>query len=91
MFAIALHGVGRHGNDVGSFSAWPLLVNPTCAFKAVHLWHLDIHQHDIVCLPLEGLKHFETVVGHIDPIPQAFEDGERDALIHQIVFGEQQA
>ncbi len=65
-FPISFHGVRRHGDD------WqrPVLLlgtYTTARFKAIHDWHAQVHQNDIVRNAdlLQALQGFQAVFHHI--------------------------
>ena len=59
-FPVALHGVGRHRNDINRLGAVGLFQQPDLprGFVTIHLRHLAIHQNHVVAGALDGLKRF---------------------------------
>ena len=85
--AVALHRVGRHRDDPRSPVSGPASGDLPRGFEPVHLWHLDVHQHEIVRLPLDGLDGFETVGRDVGAVSHLLEQAERQLLVHDIVLG----
>ncbi len=75
--AVALHGVGGHGNDPRSLFGRPVLVDTARGLQAVELGHLHIHQHNIVVLAGQRVEHLQTVASHIRAVAQPPERQER--------------
>ena len=57
--------------------------------ESVQLGHLDVHQDDVVLLPLESLQRFAAVPHDVSVVAEPIEQGERNLLVHRIVLGEQ--
>src|SRR5881392_2019939 len=58
--ALPAERVGREGND----RECPALRQATDlrrGLEPVHLWHLDVHEHDVVALPGHGVHGFAPV------------------------------
>ena len=66
--AIALHGVGRHGDDPRATHVGPAPVDLAGGLEAVHLRHLHVHQNHVVRLPLDGVDRLEPVGRHVGAV-----------------------
>ena len=90
--AIAVHGVGRHGDDRQIRSQRGSPANQAGGFEAVEHGHLDVHQHQIVVgSRIQFRQRLPAVVGDIDVISLLAQNRQHHFLIHQIVFHQQQA
>jgi hypothetical protein len=88
--AIALHGVGRHGDDGHMFARLPLaLSQQPRGGEAVQLRHLHVHQHEVEGFAGECVQRFAAVVRNDGVVAQAFEQLERDLLVDGTVLGQQ--
>ncbi len=92
-FAVALHRVGGHRHDpdrlrpaLGWGRAGPDLAG---CLQAVHLGHLDVHQHEVVRESLDGLDGLDAVRGDIGAVAERFEDEQCDLLVDGVVLGQQ--
>jgi len=59
-FSILLHRVRGHGDDVRLAFVGNALADGPCRLQAIHLRHLQIHQHQIIWLPLDGFDRLES-------------------------------
>ena len=66
-----------------------LRANCECGLEAVHVGHLNVHQHQVERLRLGGRNCFAAVVGHDDLMSAALKQGDRQFLIVEAVFGQQ--
>ena len=73
----------------GRDSVGPALADAARGVEAVHLGHLDVHQHDVVGLPLERLERLEAVRRDVGAVAQLVEHPERDLLVHGVVLGQE--
>ena len=60
-------------------------------FEAAHLRHLHVHQHEVEGLPSRARRAPSAVVGDGDRVAALREQPDRDALVDDVVFGEQDA
>ena len=70
--AVALHGVGCHGDNAWALFAGPPLMNGARGFQAVHFRHLHVHQNYVIALALRGLQDFQAVGDDVSPVAHAF-------------------
>lgn len=59
--------------------------------KPFYYGHLHVHQRHVIGLACDAFQRFRPVAGHIGPITHLFHQPHRKLLVHQIVFGEQNA
>jgi len=89
MSVVFFHGVGGHGDDVGSFRRGEAGTNTVGRFEAIHFGHLDVHEDKVVFLAFDGLDGFEAVGGKVGVIAELLEDAKGDLLVDDVVFGDQ--
>ena len=58
-------------------------------FEAVHLRHLDVHQHDIEDAGGQGLDGLPAVLDHRHVVPAFAEQAARDPLVDDVVLGDE--
>ena len=89
-FAVAVHGVGGHGDDGELF---PAVVGADGAggFDTVEFGHLDVHEDEVVVAGGEGFEGLFAVGGDVDDVAAFAEDGGDDLLVDEVVFGEEDA
>ena len=90
-FAILRPHVRGHGDDAGADPRRPALADPTGGVETVQLGHLDVHQDDVVGLPLECVQGLQAIPRHVRSIPEPIEESECDLLVHGVVLGEEDA
>ena len=89
-FAVALHGMSRHGDDRHVPVRWcrsAARMRPRC-FQAVEHRHLHVHQHQVERLgrdPFDG----GLAVAHDRDVVVALQQPEHQFLVHEAVFGQQ--
>ena len=69
-----------------SASIWRMIAG---GLEPVHSRHLHVHQHQVESLRGHGLGRFRAVVRNDHGVPALLKNAHRHALIHDIVFGEQ--
>src|ERR1051325_5100389 len=81
--------VRGHGNNHWSIS----MRSPYCFRRVVpvHVWHLAVHEDQVVRLTLLHLDCFFAIARHIGTHPELFQDANRDNLVHLVVFRHQHA
>jgi hypothetical protein len=90
--AVALHRVRGHRDDRDVFSRASLpLANHRRRLEAVHLGHLDIHQHEVEVLPLQGGDYLVAVARYLDHVPPLLKRADCHSLVDRVVFGQQDA
>jgi len=69
-FAVALHGVGRHGDDINGFAALGLLALADLprGFVSIHHRHLAVHQDDIIAVAPAGFQGLHPVAHDIGTV-----------------------
>ena len=85
-----LHGMGGHGDDWQAFRTKILSNAPRC-LQAVHLRHLNVHQHRVIAgtIALQHLCHgFASVHGKFNLHADLGQEFYRDLLIDLVVFGQ---
>jgi len=89
---IAFHGVGGEGKDNLMIVTTALLFTEEirCG-EPLHFGHLHIHQDEVVAPPREGLERFLAVCGDGDAMASLFQQVQHQALVYQIIFGDQDA
>src|SRR3954463_1628260 len=65
--AVTLHRVGGHGDDARPFVR-PHADDPAGGLQAVHLWHLHVHEDDVVLLAYYRLDRLQTVRGEVGAV-----------------------
>ena len=97
LLPVALHRVGRHGNDVcvpplrcapPSFSRRP---DDFRGLVTIHLGHLAIHEHGIVGKPFQRLQCLQAVAHGVGRVTELAQLAQGDALIDRVVLGYQDA
>ncbi len=85
---VALHGIGGHGDNrqmaAGRF--FPL-ANRRRRLEAVHLRHLNVHQHQIERRVLQRLHRFPAVACDRRRVAPLFQDAYRQPLVYRVVLG----
>ncbi len=89
--AILGQRVRRHRDDVRTGLLRPALANLARRVEAVELRHLDVHEDDVVGLPLERLDRFAPVRCDVGAVTELFQQASRHLLVHGVVLGEQDA
>ena len=88
--AVALHDSRRECNDWKMSAGGPfLLANSAGGGESIHFGHLDVHENDVEVLQLKGFDGFATVFDTDDRMPALLQNACGDALIHGVVFGQQ--
>ena len=88
---VALHRVGGDGDDDGPLVGGPVLADVPGGLPPVHLGPLDFHQHDVVGLASERLRHLEPVARDVGAVAQAHQHDEGELLVRRVVVCEQDA
>ena len=57
--------------------------------KAVHDWHLQIHEYDVEWLAIDGRQDLSAVGGDHDTVASFLQDERRHPLIERVIFDEQ--
>ena len=57
--------------------------------KPIHLWHLHIHQDQVIGFFHVGLHRQPAMVHHINLVPQTGEDVRGELLVDRVVFGQE--
>src|SRR5205823_2240849 len=86
--ALPAERVGREGND----RECPALRQATDlrrGLEPVHLWHLDVLEHDVVALPGHGVHGFAPVAYDVHLVPPLQEHGRRHLLVDRVVLGQE--
>src|SRR5581483_2397891 len=79
--AVALQGARRHGDDARRAAVAPARARAPGRLDPVHLRHLDVHQDEVVALPLERAQHLVAVHDDVGSVAHALEDPDRDLLV----------
>ncbi len=92
-FAIAFDGVRRHRDDRQPRRTGRRGAGADCLRRgvAVEPRHLHVHQHDIERIRLQPIERLLPIVDNNRLMPELPQHRDRDALIHRIVFGKQDA
>jgi hypothetical protein len=92
-FAGATDGVCGHGDDMDVWLRCRMLLFATadfaCGFEAVEEGQLTIHEDDVIGDVAEGLKNLTSGGDGFGLESEAIEEGDRDALIDGVVFGDE--
>src|SRR5580693_7422354 len=76
-----------HSNDGDASASRPFpLPNGRSSLETVHLWHLNVHQHDIKVLILKRRQCFPAVTCDGNGVPPPFEKTECKHLVYGVVF-----
>ena len=59
--------------------------------EAVHVGHLEVHQHEVEALAFEGFQRGLPGLGHHDGMPLALHQADRQPLVHDVVLRQQDA
>jgi hypothetical protein len=88
-FAITSHRSRGHGNngDMSASDHFPRANNGR-GLKAIHFWHLYIHQYEIERFALQGLQRLTSVPSDHDRMTVFLKQTHRESLIHTVVFSE---
>src|SRR5829696_8419725 len=76
LVAVALHGVRRHRDDPRSVARPAALADLPRGLEAVKLGHLNVHEHDVVPLALEGIEHLAPVFDDVGVVAEPSEQRE---------------
>ena len=57
--------------------------------KTIHLWHLAVHQDDVIVSRNERIDCFPAVLGNVDTTAERLQLFGCNDLVHFVVFGEQ--
>jgi hypothetical protein len=87
--AVALHRVRSHGDDPRQPCALPLAVDASCCLEAVHLRHLDVHEHDVVRLQAHGLHRLDAVPRKVGAVSQLLEEQKGESLVQRVVLSDE--
>jgi hypothetical protein len=97
-FAVALHGVGGHRDDVdwaAAFKSRAALLLAQADFRrrfvAVHLGHHAIHEYDVVGNALERLQRLQAVGHRVGGITQFFQLPQSNLLVDGVVLRHEDA
>lgn len=85
---VHLKDVGGQGDHVGA-GFFVGLAQSLGGLDAVHLGHLDVHQHQIVFLVFGGFEHLQAVCGHVGVVPKPAQQAEQHLEVDLVVFGDQ--
>ena len=85
LLPVATHGIGGHGNDVGSFDCF-IVENNAGSFISIHFRHLNIHENQIVIFTLERIQHLQSIGCDIHLISKQFKYVFDQLLIDNIIF-----
>ncbi len=90
--AVAFERMGgdRDDRQVSAGPAFPFADRHN-RIAAAHLRHLHVHQHKIERRGVEGVERELAVFGERDDMARFRQQPHRDPLIHDVVFGEQDA
>ena len=89
-FAIAVHGVGGHGDD-GEVGEAGIGADGFCGGDAIHNGHLHVHEDDVVVVFGDLLNSSGAVFGEIDLDMGVFEEAGGDFAIEFVVLDEKNA
>ena len=90
-FAVAGHGVGRHGDD-GHLRQGQILSDFAGGGVAVHDRHLAVHQHPVKStVPRQDVQRLLAMVGHHHRDAGLLQQLQRELLVHVVVFHQQHA
>ena len=81
-----LPDIGGHRNNIGQVFIFKTCMNFAACFQAIHLRHLDIHENDIVSLPLQSSEDFKAIGSNISAIAHALQVLIGNLLIENIIF-----
>ena len=86
---IALQRMSCHSNDWDMRARRILLCSNCCSsLEAIHLRHLNVHEHDVEALFLECTYRCPTVAYDGYRITSFLEQADRKGLIYGIIFGQ---
>ena len=86
-FAVALHGRGGEGDDLGlAFDGEPG-ADRAAGFESVHFGDLEIHDGEIAGAAFEGGEAFEAVGDGVGVVAEALEAPEADLLVDGVILG----
>ena len=87
-FSISGHCVRGEGNDRQVFFCFEFAPSARC-LTAIKLWHLNIHEHQRICIGLHGEERGPTVCDEIDfNLPTLQQLGDHN-LVDAVIFGNQ--
>src|SRR5215831_17562696 len=88
-FLLAARNAGGDGNDWRSLLAVAAASDSRGRLKAVHAWHMTVHQNKRVLVPIKHCESFCAVPRDICAIADLLDLISRDLLIDGIVFYDQ--
>ena len=90
-FAVALQGVGGHGDDRGMGAGGRLAgADGGGRLEAVHLRHLHVHQHGIERPAVQGRQRLAAVAGDHDLMALLLQQADGQPLVDGVVLGQQE-
>ena len=96
--AVALHCVCRHSNDDNRrLVVWELralllaLPNKARHLQPAHFGHHDVHEDQIVWLPIERGERFHAIGRQVGTIAHLLEQADGDLLVDDIVVAKENA
>ncbi len=90
-FAVAGHGVGRHGDD-GHLRQGQILADFAGGVVAVHDRHLAVHQYPVKsAVPRQDVQRLLAMVGHHHRDAGLLQQFQCELLVHVVVFHQQHA
>ena len=91
-FAVAGHGIGRHGHN-GQLTQVQPVADGVRGLQAIEHGHLHVHQHQVIGLwrVAQQIDRFLSVVGQLHHSPFARQQLLRHLLVDEVVFHHQQA
>ena len=87
--AIALHGIGGHGDDHHIALARRQAADNAGGGQSVHARHLHVHEDQIVVAALDQGDRLAAIVGHVGAMAQLGQQPHRHLLVDGVVLGHQ--
>ena len=87
ILAVFAGGVGRYRDDDGLCCF--VCADKSGGFQAVHLGHLDIHEHEVIVVLFQLFEDFFAIGGHAWVVTHFIEDDEGQLLVDRVIFGQE--
>jgi len=68
---------------------WPAAADESGGLDTIHLWHLDIHEHQIARLIFQGPQDLLTICRQVRPVAKSLQHELSYLLVHWIILGDE--
>jgi len=77
---------GSHCNNKGLIFLRQSVAYPECRLYSVHFRHLDIHENDIILLPLNSPNNLKAIGCHVGTVAHMSKHAQGNSLINGYIF-----